>query len=212
MEKINWLNFRDNNNLVLEAYRIVCTSFLGSIKNVNVRLITMTSPEDKNEKSKVIAGLAIVLAQEGKRTLVVDGNFNGPVQHILFGITNQGITDCIECGTDFYTMIQPCMEQDNLDILSYGSVAIPSGKIMGSETMHRFLESIKNEYDFILIDAPPVQASTNAIVLSPKTDGVVFVVTRGEDRLNALIEAKSKLEKAGANLIGCIFNNAKVTL
>ena len=209
MEKIDWLDYKGNRSPILEAFRVVRSNLKHNMREDVLQLIEITSPEKGTDKSSVIAGLAIVLAQEGKKTLVVDGNFVEPVQHILFSLNNKGITDCIVSGTDFHKMIQHCKDQEYLDILPCGTAPAPFGDILNGGVMLSFFNSVRNEYDYILLDVSPVKESADSLAMGSKADGVILVVTFGENELSSLTDAKIKLEQSGAKIIGCILDKVQ---
>ncbi len=210
MERINWLDFKETSNKVSEAYRAIRSNLLAAITGKEIQVIEITSPKAFEDKSAVIAGLSIVLAQSGKKVLLVDCNFPAPVQHILFGLPNRGITNCLTDGEDLSAGIQLCPEQENLDLLTVGSDVSSLKEIQVNESLQGFLETVRKQYEFILLDVPSLETAVDAMVIAPKTDGALLVVAGGEDRLNDLIDAKDKLEQAGAMVLGCVLDKVKV--
>lgn len=209
MEEINWLDFKGEKNSISEAYRTICAN-LQATAGDTVKVIDITSPTANTDKSAVTSGLAITMAQVGKKVLVIDGDYSAPAQHVLFNLPNNGLSDGIAVGTDLHALCQHCMELENLNVLTNGTAKPIAGGLLETETVQQFLTDARDEYDYILIDMPSVETSVDILVTAPKTDGVLLVVTSGEDKLNALTETKIKLEKAGAKVLGCILDKAKV--
>lgn len=209
MEKINWLDFKGEKNPITESYRTICTNLQAAVDDT-VKVIEITSPTANTDKSTVVAGLAITIAQAGKKVLVIDGDYFAPAQHVLFDLPNNGLTDGVASGADLYALCQHCMELENLNVLTNGTAKPVTGGLLETEAVQQFLTTARNEYDYILIDMPSAETSADALVTAPKTDGVLLVVTCGEDKLNALTETKTKLEKAGAKVLGCIVDKVKV--
>lgn len=208
MEKINWLNYKGEANPILEAFRTIRTNLLNTHLDSGIKLIEFTGASAVKQKSEVVAGIAIVLAQAGKKVLIIDGNISEPVQHILFGLSNQGITDCIVTGIDLHNKIQHCVEQEHLDILTSGNTLQGNGEILLEEEMQQFLCVAREEYDYILLDMPSLETVADAATISHCVDGVVLIMNSRNDKVNELRDAKRKLEKAGATLLGCILNKA----
>lgn len=209
MEKIDIISLKDSKNPVSEAYRSIRTNLQFSGVDKKVQIIEITSALPNEGKSTVAANLAIVMALAGKKVLLMDCDFRNPTQHKLFGIHNKGLSNCIVSEGDFHTIIQN-VEQENLDILTSGPVAPNPSEILMSNKMQALLDAARTEYDYILLDTPPVLAVTDAAALSTKADGVVLVVSSGEEKPEVLQSAKNALKQAGANLLGGILNKVKV--
>ena len=210
MEKINLTAYNDPKSPISEAYRSIRTNlqFIGVDKEVKIVEITSSVPNEG--KSTTIASLAIVIAQSGRKTLLVDCDFRNPTQHKLFGLRNKGFSNCIATGGDFHEFIQR-IDLENLDILTSGPVAPNPSEILMSKRMKEFLDEVRTTYDYVLIDTPPVMPVTDAAVLSTRTDGIILVIECGGDKPELVQVAKERLEQAGANILGCILNKVPVT-
>ena len=209
IKKIDLTAFNDAKSPVTEAYRTIRTNLSFSGVDKQMKIVEVTSAVPNEGKSTVLASLAIVMAQAGKKVLLVDCDFRNPTQHKLFGLPNKGVSNCIATGGDFHEIIQH-IDQKNIDILTSGPVAPNPSEILMSNRMQEFLNTAREEYDYVLVDTPPVMPVTDAAVLSSKTDGVMLVIASGEDKPELVKAAKTRLEQAGANIIGCILNKVKV--
>lgn len=209
IKKIDLTAFNDAKSPVTEAYRTIRTNLSFSGVDKQMKIVEVTSAVPNEGKSTVLASLAIVMAQAGKKVLLVDCDFRNPTQHKLFGLPNKGVSNCIATGGDFHEIIQH-IDQENIDILTSGPVAPNPSEILMSNRMQDFLNTAREEYDYVLIDTPPVMPVTDSAVLSSKTDGVMLVIASGEDKPELVKAAKTRLEQAGANIIGCILNKVKV--
>lgn len=209
IKKIDLTAFTNAKSPVTEAYRTIRTNLSFSGVDKQMKIVEVTSAVPNEGKSTVLASLAIVMAQAGKKVLLVDCDFRNPTQHKLFGLPNKGVSNCIATGGDFHEIIQH-IDQENIDILTSGPVAPNPSEILMSNRMQDFLNTAREEYDYVLIDTPPVMPVTDAAVLSSKTDGVMLVIASGEDKPELVKAAKTRLEQAGANIIGCILNKVKV--
>ncbi|MBR2182347.1 MAG: CpsD/CapB family tyrosine-protein kinase, partial [Acidaminococcaceae bacterium] len=209
IKQIDLTAFKDAKSPVTEAYRTIRTNLSFSGVDKEMKIVEVTSAVPNEGKSTVMASLAIVMAQAGKKVLLVDCDFRNPTQHKLFGLPNKGVSNCIAIGGDFHEIIQH-IGQENIDILTSGPVAPNPSEILMSNRMQAFLDTAREEYDYVLIDTPPIMPVTDAAVLSSKTDGVMLVVASGQDKPELVQMAKTRLEQAGANIIGCILNKVKV--
>ena len=209
METIDLTAYKDPKSPVSEAYRTIRTNLQFSGIDKEVKVVEITSSVPNEGKSTVIASLAVVMAKAGKKVLLIDCDFRNPTQHKLFGLPNKGVSNCIATGGDFHEILQQ-IGQENLDILTSGPVAPNPSEILMSDRMQALLDTAREEYDYVLIDTPPVMPVTDAAALSTKTDGVMLVVPSGFDRPELVQTAKDRLERAGAHILGCILNKVKV--
>ena len=209
VEKIELAAFSDPKSPVAEAYRTVRTNlqFAGIDKALKVIEVTSSTPDEG--KSTVIASLGIVMAQAGKKTLIIDCDFRNPTQHKIFKVRNKGVSDCIAIGGKFEDFRQ-ATGQEGLDLFPSGPVAPNPSELLTSEKMKAMLSELKESYDYVLIDTPPVLPVTDAAALSAQVDGVVLVIASGQNKPEAVQLAKRRLEQAKAHLIGCVLNKAKI--
>ncbi|MCZ6678471.1 MAG: polysaccharide biosynthesis tyrosine autokinase [Candidatus Poribacteria bacterium] len=186
----------------------------------------MTSATPQEGKSTIVSNLAITIAQLGKKILLVDGDWRRPILHRVFGIENTpGIIDaligaapkeeCIRSATDllFGTLkVESFLSMpgiDRLQILPAGTKPPTPSELLASQEMTDFLEELRNEYDVILVDIPPVLPVTDATVLAPKTDGVILVYRAGKTTRHAPKRAIELLKHSGAPVLGVVLNDAK---
>jgi len=183
IKQINLLAFKDPKSPVAEAYRSIRTNLQFSGVDKEMKVVEVTSAVPNEGKSTVIASLAIVLAQAGKRVLLLDCDFRNPTQHKLFGLHNKGLTNYMANGDDYSTFIHH-VEQENLDIILSGPVAPNPSEMLMSNKMQALLDKARTEYDYVLIDTPPIMPVTDAAVLGAKVDGVMIVIASGTDNRN----------------------------
>ncbi len=209
IQKINLLAFKDPKSPVAEAYRTIRTNLQFSGVDKEMKVVELTSAVPNEGKSTVIASLAVVLAQARKKVLLLDCDFRNPTQHKLFGLHNKGLTNYMANGDDYSSFIQH-VDQENLDILLSGPVAPNPSEMLMSNKMQDLLDRVRSEYDYILIDTPPIMPVTDAAVLGAKVDGVMIVVASGADKPELVQAAKTRLIQGGANILGCILNKVQV--
>jgi capsular exopolysaccharide synthesis family protein len=212
---------------IFEAYRILRTGiqneiFKGKIKG-NVLLFSSSGPEEG--KSITISNLAIVMAQGGLRTLLIDADLRRSQVHNIFGLKNDlglfnllsqamQLKDAIKTFTDILVGEKGFDETflkipglDNLNILTSGSLSTTPAELLASNEMNILLKELKDKYDLILIDSPPVMAVADAAILAPKSDGIILVYRVGKTARSVLFRAKTQLEETGAQVKGIVLNN-----
>ncbi|MBR1511239.1 MAG: CpsD/CapB family tyrosine-protein kinase, partial [Acidaminococcaceae bacterium] len=209
VRKINLLAFKDPKSPVAEAYRTIRTNLQFSGVDKEMKVVEVTSAVPNEGKSTVMASLAVVLAQARKKVLLMDCDFRNPTQHKLFGLHNRGLTNFMANGDDYTPFIQR-VEQEKLDILVSGPVAPNPSEMLMSNKMQDLLDRARTEYDYVLIDTPPIMPVTDAAVLGAKVDGVMMVVASGQDKPELVQAAKNRLVQGGANILGCILNKVQV--
>ena len=209
IQQINLPAFKDPKSPVAEAYRSIRTNLQFSGVDKEMKVVEVTSAVPNEGKSTVIASLAVVLAQAGKQVLLLDCDFRNPTQHKLFGLHKRGITNYMSKGEDYHSYIQN-VEQENLDILVSGPVAPNPSEMLMSNKMQNLLDTTRAEYDYVLIDTPPIMPVTDAAVLGAKVDGVMIVIASGQDKPELVQAAKTRLVQGGANILGCILNKVQI--
>ena len=202
---------------ISEAYRVLRTGIqFSSVDNPDRAVLMTTSASPSEGKSLTVANLAIVMAQAGHKVLVVDADLRRPVQHKLFGLNaNQGITSFMleynlggsdaEMKDALSRVIQPTLV-DGLFVLPSGTIPPNPSELLGSAKMAETLETLAAEYDYVLIDSPPVLAVTDAVVLSMRSDGVILVADAGTTRRGQLKQAVEQLQSSNAQLLGVVLN------
>ena len=210
IQKINLLTFKDPKSPVAEAYRTIRTNLQYSGVDKEMKVVEVTSAVPNEGKSTVIASLGVVLAQARKRVLLLDCDFRNPTQHKLFGLHNKGLTNFMAGNGEDYTAFIQQVDQENLDIILSGPIAPNPSEMLMSNKMQDLLERVRTEYDYVLIDTPPVMPVTDAAVLGAKVDGVMLVIASGADKPELVQAAKTRLIQGGANILGCILNKVQV--
>jgi succinoglycan biosynthesis transport protein ExoP len=202
---------------VSEAYRVLRTGIqFSSVDNPDRAVLMITSASPSEGKSLTVANLGVVMAQAGHKVLIIDADLRRPVQHKMFGLgQNQGVTSFLlefsiggskeEMIEALNRVIQPT-DVEGLCILPSGPIPPNPSEILGSAKMEVTLEALAAEYDFILVDSPPVLAVTDAVVLSRRADGVIIVADAGTTRRGQLKQAVEQLRSSNAHLLGVVLN------
>ncbi len=202
-----------------EAYRTLRTNIQFSSLDNPVRTLLITSARPDEGKSSAVANLAVTFAQMGNTVALVDADLRRPALHTLFGVSNeQGLTSYIlnagsAASGNNRTSAGPLpfarLNIPNLKLLTSGPLPPNSAEVLGSSLMSELIARLKDEADYVLFDAPPVLALTDAAVLAAKLDGALLVLKAGKTSRDDAREAKEQLEKVHANLLGVVLNEVK---
>jgi non-specific protein-tyrosine kinase len=203
------ITLTDPRSPVSEAYRTLRTNLEFFSLDEPVRTLVVTSPGAKEGKSTVLANLAVTLAQGGKRVILADCDLRRPTQHSLFGLDNAtGLTTMM---LDESAKANPPLREtpvDGLRVLPAGPLPPNPAELLGSRRMKDVIAALLAQADVLLFDAPPVLAVTDALVLAVQTDGVLLVVRAGGTRREHVQQAKERLERVNARIVGAVLNNA----
>jgi len=194
---------------VSEAYRTIRTNVQFSAVNKDLKTIVITSATANEGKSTTISNLGVVMAQAGQKVVIMDCDFRNPTQHKIFQLPNKGLSNCIAMHKSVMDIIQHT-EVEGLDVLTSGPVAPNPSEILSSKRMDEVLEVLGREYDYVLIDTPPILPVTDAAVMAAKVDGVIMLTAWGGINPEVARDAKTRLVQAGANIIGVILNKVEV--
>ena len=203
------ISYNDPKSVISEQYRAIRTNIEYSNVDQNTKTILVTS-SDKNEgKTTTVSNLAVSFANLNKKVLLIDCDLRNASIHKMFKINNiYGLTDILAKDRAVDKCIQET-ELENLYVLTAGSTPPNPAEILSSEKMKNLIEDLKNIYDYIFIDTPPIGLVTDAGVLSSFTDGVVLVVKSESVEKKYLEETKKKLDAVDARILGAILNSYK---
>lgn len=210
MEEVTLIANSDAKSPVSEAYRTIRTNIkFSNIAGKELKTIMLTSATPNEGKSTTISNLAVVMAQAGHSVVLCDCDFRNPTQHKMFGLHNKGLSNCVATGSNVMDIIQQT-SIPNLYVLTSGPVAPNPSELLASQNMVDILEELKQHFDYVLVDTPPVMPVTDAAVVSAKVDGTILVIASGAVSPSIAVEAKTRLEQAGAHLLGVVLNKVDV--
>lgn len=195
---------------IAEQFRTIRTNIQFSNVDEELQSMIVTSSGPAEGKSTTTANLSVVIAQQGKRVLLIDADLRKPTVHYTFRTENHiGLSNVLTRQSSLEEAVT-ATAQDKLWVLPSGPIPPNPSELLGSKGMKTLLEQAKDEYDVIIIDTPPVLAVTDAQVLANLADGVVLVVSSGKTEMDAAKKAKELLESAKAKILGVVLNNKKV--
>ena len=193
-----------------EAYRSLRTNLLFSNVDTPLRTIIVTSAAPGEGKSRTAANLAVVLAQSGRRTVLVDADFRRPDQHRNFGfVRNVGLSNLVIQEMKEEEGLLPVDGVSDLSVLPSGPPPPNPSELLGSARVRAVLSRLQEAFDFVVIDTPPVNAVTDPAVLATIADGVIMVIESGRTSYGAVTHAKQTLDRVGANVIGAVLNKVR---
>ena len=197
-------------SIVSEQFRTLRTNINFSMPDQELKTLLFTSAAPGEGKSTVAANTAVVFAQEGKRVLLVDADMRKPTVHYTFHMTNTlGLSNLLTRQATVSDVVK-VSNIDNLHVITCGPIPPNPAELIGSKTMDKVMEELKEHFDIVIFDAPPVLSVTDAQILSNKCEGTILVMSAGETEKEGIVKAKDALVSSQANIIGTVLNNFKL--
>ncbi len=194
---------KDPKSIASEAYRTLRTNIQYSSFDKEIKTILVTSTGPGEGKSTTCGNLALTMAQADKRVLVIDCDLRKPTIHKKFTISNEkGVSNFLIGQTPLEEVIHKY--SDNLYLLPSGTIPPNPAEMLSSKKLKEFLEKVKEEFDCIIIDSPPVMAVTDAQILSTIVDGVLLVAASGQTEKEGIVKAKEQISKVNGRLLGVV--------
>lgn len=193
-----------------EAYRILRTNIEFNRKNPEDNSITVVSGGAGEGKSTTMVNLAYICAQGGYTTLMIDADLRRPRLHTFFDINNSvGLTNYLT--TDL--LLEDVILQtpvDNLYFMPSGILPADAAGILNSRRMSELIKDVKQRFDLVLVDSPPILGVSDASVLASEVDLTMIVVQHRKLPRNMLMRVKQAVETVGGHVIGVVLNNVDV--
>jgi polysaccharide biosynthesis transport protein len=191
-----------------EGFRTIRATLSLTHKPDKLRLVSVTSTIPSEGKSLVASNLAIVSAQTGLRTLLVDADLRRPSVHKAFQLHSPiGISAFLTGETSDLEEITHKSEVPNLDVICCGAIPANPSELIGSARMKAFLDMVGDKYDRVILDCPPISAVSDPLVIAAKTDGVVFVCKFNKIRREHARRSVQRIQSAGIHVMGVVIND-----
>lgn len=208
LKKRNLVAYSSPDSLISEQYRTIRTNIKFSAMSKKRNIIMITSPTTGEGKSTTAANLAVSMAQNKEKVLLIDANLRNPSIHSIFKISNKvGLTSILS------ESLQPSLEETvyktgmgSLDVLTSGPIPFNPGEIIGLKVMQDFLTQCEKVYDVVLIDSPSIMEVTDTKILANYCNGIVLVFNSGRTELKNAIATKRILEFVEDKIVGVILN------
>ena len=193
-------------SVVSEAMRSLRTNLEFSAIDEPIKSILITSGTPEEGKSTIAANFAMVVAQSGKKTLLLDADMRRPSAHKFFDISNRiGLSDLLRGKLPLDRLISSLKDQPNLSVLTSGRLPPDPTELLSSERMETLIEEFESKFDVIIIDCSPMVVADPQILAS-KVSGVIYIVQPGKIRTQQLTTPIEQLQRINARLLGIVFN------
>lgn len=193
-----------------EAYRGVRTAIVFSSPVTDKKTLLVTSSNQSEGKSITVSNLAVTMGQSGSKTVLVDTDFRKPRIHKIFGLPKEtGFSNLLVGAAELEDVVKKTDIPD-LDVITCGHIPPNPSELLGSENMKKVIGLLKDRYDKILFDSPPVLPVTDSVILSTIVDEVLLVILAGKTSRELISRAVEQLKDVSANLLGAVINNIKV--
>ena len=193
-----------------EAYKSLRASVRFALRGNGCKRISMTSAMANEGKSITMLNLAISVAMDGQKVLLIDADLRRPSQNrMLVEKATPGLSNVLAGMVSTEEAIRSEL-YPNLDFLFAGDVPPNPSELLGSEKMRELIEEMSKKYDYILVDTPPINLVSDAAIVTNLLDGVLLLVRQGKSRRDELKRAISNLELTGITPMGIVFNGVEL--
>jgi capsular exopolysaccharide synthesis family protein len=189
-----------------EAYRGLRTALFFSTRGETHKVIQITSPNKGDGKTTIVANLGIAIAQSGKRVVLVDADLRRPRLHALFGVQPEHGLSSVITGQAELPAALADSGVDRLSLLTCGTRPANPAELLTQPRFEEVLAELRQQFDFVLVDTPPLLAVTDPCVVSSRMDGVLLAVRLGKNERPAAERAREILYSLQANVLGVIVN------
>lgn len=193
-----------------ESFKVLRTKLQFSAVDGSMKKIGVTSTNPFEGKTTISVNLALTIAEAGLKVLLIDTDLRKPKIHKMLALPDApGLTSVLTKQDELKNVLNKVTGYDTLDVITCGVIPPNPAELLGSHQMEAFMDSVVDEYDYIIFDTPPVSLVADTAVLSKNLDGIVWVVSYGKTVIEAAQFAKQTMDSVGANIIGCVFNSVK---
>ena len=190
-----------------EAYRTLRTNIQLTDLDNPPKFLVITSAIPLEGKSTTALNLAVALAQKEGKVLLVDADLRKPTIHKLLHLDNSsGFADLLVKNSELAASVKQSKDIDNLWVLTSGSIPSNPSELLGSSRMKTLVEQMKKEYEYVILDTPPLISVSDGAILASQADGIVMVVRPGKVKGEVGRRTKELLERIGTPVLGCVFN------
>lgn len=195
-----------------ESYKTIRANIMFSVMKKGCKMIVVTSSAPNEGKTTTTVNLAVSISQADQKVLLIDGDLRKPKIHQYFSIPNSpGLTNYLgdkiqgKRRADLFSVVHPT-EYENLSLLCSGTIPPNPAELLGSELMTEFINDVSRDFDYIIIDTPPINVVSDSLPLIRESDGVVLVVRSNQSTHPELQKALSALEFIDAKILGFVVN------
>ena len=192
-----------------EAYKLLRTNIMFSFSEENQgHVIGVTSSVQSEGKSSTACNMAYVLSESGAKVLLLEGDLRKPTLASKLGLARSpGLSNLLITKGDFRELIQHCPLTPAVDVITSGDIPPNPSELLGSSRMEKLMDQLRKEYDYIVLDLPPVTVVSDALSVSRMIDGVVMVVRSGVSDRQMMSEAVRQLNMVDVRIIGFVYRD-----
>lgn len=210
MKKINFEKKKELDFKTNEAYKTLRTNIRFSGDDIQVIALTSSAPNEG--KSEVSFQLAASLAEDDKKVLYMDADIRKSVTVARYGV------DIETKGLSHYLSGQNKMEEviyetniENFDIILTGQAAPNPSELLGNQRFKQLVETLREQYDYVIIDCPPLGSVIDAAIVAKETDGAVLVIEANHMSYKVVQRVKKQLEQSGCKILGAVLNKVDMS-
>lgn len=192
---------------IVESYKNIRTNIAALMAKKDAKVLAISSPNASEGKSTTSLNIAITLSQLDKKVLIIDTDAHRPSLHKKLKIENTaGILDVIIDPSKLSNAIHH--HNDYLDVITCTSNAVKPSELLSSEKFDELLQDFKNTYDYVILDTPPVNPVSDALVIAQKVDAIIMVVRASVTTYDAFKKSVKALNVLDINIDGVIINGS----
>ncbi|MDD2628007.1 MAG: CpsD/CapB family tyrosine-protein kinase [Clostridia bacterium] len=208
----NLIAYTNPKSIVSESIKILRTNLQFSSVDNGFKTLMITSSIPGEGKSFITSNLAVAYAALGMKVLIVDCDMRRGTQHRYFGMSKYyGLSDLMIDPNVNYEKYIKNTKVEGVDIIVAGTTPPNPSELLSSEKFQKFLEDVKNMYDLVIFDVPPVTAVSDATIIATKVDKTVIIARVKVTPIDQLELTKKTLEGVGANIAGVVVNGIKIS-
>jgi len=199
-------------SLPSEAYRSLRTTlqFLGMDAGQG-KMVQITSPNSNEGKSTTSVNLAVSLADDGKKVVLVSGDLRRPQIHKYFNLENdEGLSDVLSGAASLTSVLRVSEVNPRLNTINSGPIPPNPSELLGSERSGQILNELKKQFDFVIIDTPPILPVTDALVISRYADAIIFIVNSRDSRSRDIKESLDRIKSVSSRVDGFVLNSTEL--
>ena len=190
-----------------EAYRSVRTALFFRCQKAGHKVIQITSPEPQDGKTTMAANLALAMAHAGKKVLLIDADMRCPKVHQIFHLRHEiGLSD-VTLGEILFENAVQISDLSGLHLLSAGLTPANPAELLGDIAFERLLDQLRAEYDYIIVDTPPLLAVSDPSIVASRVDVLLLVVRVGKNSITTIRNSCENLSSLGVTIIGTVIND-----
>ena len=207
--KITFENLKDLDFKVNEAYKRIRTNI--SFSGEDIKVISLTSSIPNEGKTEVSFNICRSFAEDGKKTLYIDADLRKSVVLARYGVDKEakGLSHFLSGQSKDVDDIICKTNVDNFDIIFTGTKAPNPAELLGSSKFAKLMEDLREKYDYIIIDCPPLGSVIDAVLVSKISDGTIIVIEADNISYKAVQGVKKQLDQGGCKILGAILNKVE---